>query len=86
MGPSYVGGRILASLALDKDDEWSTCGLVRSRPHGFPPEPIRFLGGNLVKGAIGRKERAEDRGRKPSWMDTALVKLAPPGLVPNKRN
>jgi putative aminophosphonate oxidoreductase len=85
VGPSYVGGRILASLALGKDDEWSTCGLVRSRPHGFPPEPIRFVGGNVVKAAIVRKERAEDRGRTPSWMDTALVKLAPPGLVPNKR-
>jgi putative aminophosphonate oxidoreductase len=85
VGPSYVGGRILASLALGKDDEWSTCGLVRSRPHRFPPEPIRFVGGNLVKGAIGRKERAEDRGRRPSWIDASLVKLAPPGLVPNKR-
>jgi putative aminophosphonate oxidoreductase len=85
VGPSYVGGRILASLALGKDDEWSTCGLVRARPDGFPPEPIRFVGGNLVKSAIVRKERAEDTGRKPSRIDGWLVRLAPAGLVPNKR-
>jgi putative aminophosphonate oxidoreductase len=85
VGPSYVGGRILASLALGREDEWSTCGLVRSRPGGFPPEPIRYLGGNLVKAAIVRKERAEDAGRKPGRIATSLVKLAPPGLVPNKR-
>jgi putative aminophosphonate oxidoreductase len=85
VGPSYVGGRILASLALGKDDEWTTCGLVRTRPHGFPPEPVRFVGGSLVKAAIVRKERAEDAGRRPSWIDVSLVKLAPAGLVPNKR-
>lgn len=85
VGPSYVGGRILASLALGKDDEWSASALVRDRPHGFPPEPIRFVGGSLVKAAITRKERAEDAGRAPSRIDASLVKLAPAGLVPNKR-
>jgi putative aminophosphonate oxidoreductase len=85
VGPSHVGGRVLASLALGRQDEWSTCGLVRSRPGGFPPEPFRFVGGTLVKAAIVRKERAEDAGRKARWLDTSLVKLAPPGLVPNKR-
>jgi putative aminophosphonate oxidoreductase len=85
VGPSFVGGRILASLALGKHDEWATCGLVRHRPERFPPEPFRFIGGHLVKSAIVRKERAEDAGRTPSRLDTALVKLAPAGLVPNKR-
>lgn len=85
VGPSYVGGRILASLALGKDDEWSRCGMVGFRPASFPPEPFRFVGGNVVKAAIVRKERSEDAGRKPSWLATSLVKLAPPGLVPNKR-
>jgi putative aminophosphonate oxidoreductase len=85
VGPSYVGGRILASLALGKRDEWSTCGLVRARPGGFPPEPVRYLGGSVVKAAVARKERAEDDGRAPSRVDTALVKLAPAGLVPSTR-
>jgi glycine/D-amino acid oxidase-like deaminating enzyme len=85
VGPSYVGGRILASLALGRKDDWSESGLVRTRPEGFPPEPVRFVGGKLVKAAIVRKEAAEDAGRKPGRISSWLVKLAPPGLVPNKR-
>ncbi len=85
VGPSYLGGRILASLALRRDDEWSRCGLVglpKSRP--FPPEPFRFVGGNLVRAAIARKERAEDEGRRVDPMTRRLVRLAPAGLVPVK--
>src|SRR5207249_2917640 len=43
VGPSYLGGRILASLALGRDDEWSRCGLVRPPERRFPPEPVRRL-------------------------------------------
>ena len=82
VGPSFLGGKILASLALGLDDEWSRCGLVGRASRGFPPEPIRYAGGSLVRGAIARKERAEDQGRRPSPVDVRLIKLAPPGLTP----
>jgi putative aminophosphonate oxidoreductase len=82
VGPSVMGGRILASLALGLDDEWSRCGLVRSPPRGLPPEPARFLGGNVVRAAVARKERAEDDGRPVSRLDRGLARLAPAGLVP----
>lgn len=82
VGPSVLGGKILASLALDRRDEWSSCGLVRQPPGGVPPEPIRYIGGMLVKGAIGRKEQAEDQGRRPTRLAHLLARLAPPGLVP----
>ena len=49
VGPSFLGGRILASLALGRDDEWSGCGLVRAAAKRFPGEPIRFLGGSIVR-------------------------------------
>jgi putative aminophosphonate oxidoreductase len=87
VGPSYIGGRILASLALGRDDEWSRSGLVGlpSGPgSGFPPEPIRFLGGNVVRAAIARKERTEDAGRTVGGLTRRLVELAPAGLVPVK--
>ena len=87
VGPSYLGGRILASLALERQDEWSGCGLVGlpSGPgSGFPPEPIRFVGGNLVRAAIARKERAEDAGIRVGGLTRRLVGLAPAGLVPVK--
>jgi glycine/D-amino acid oxidase-like deaminating enzyme len=82
VGPSFLGGRILASLATGSDDEWSSCGLVGTRPGRFPPEPFRFVGGTMVRAAIARKERAEDEGRRPHSLDRRLVSLAPAGLVP----
>jgi len=85
VGPSFVGGRILASLALGLDDEWSSCGLVGLHPGGFPPEPVRYLGALVVRGAIQREERVEDRGGQAGRVTKALVRLAPAGLVPAKR-
>jgi putative aminophosphonate oxidoreductase len=82
VGPSFIGGRILASLALGLDDEWARSGLVRSPPPGLPREPLRYVGGRIVRGAVARKESAEDKGRHPSRIDRALAGLAPAGLVP----
>jgi hypothetical protein len=82
VGPSVLGGKILASLALGLDDEWSNSGLVRQAPNGVPPEPIRHLGGQLVMRAVARNERAAEQGRKPSRIDAAVASLAPAGLVP----
>ncbi|MGH2881968.1 MAG: amine oxidase, partial [Solirubrobacteraceae bacterium] len=82
VGPSALGGRILASLALGLDDEWARCGLVRRPPPGMPGEPLRYVGGRTVRGAVARKERAEDEGRRPARVDRVLAELAPAGLVP----
>jgi putative aminophosphonate oxidoreductase len=85
VGPSRLGGRILASLALELEDEWSSCGLARAPTGGWlPPEPLRYLGGRLVREAVVRKERAEDEGRRASRRTLAIAKLAPAGLVPIK--
>ena len=35
VGPTVVGGRIMASLALESDDEWADCGLVAIRSGSF---------------------------------------------------
>jgi len=80
VGPSRIGGKILSSLALGLQDEWSQCGLVERKVQKFPPEPIRYMGGSLVRGAVQRKERAEAAGVKPRIWDKALVHLAPTGL------
>jgi glycine/D-amino acid oxidase-like deaminating enzyme len=80
VAPSLVAGRILASLALGSDDEWSRCGLVGADPGRFPPEPIRFLGGSLVKDAVARKEGREDRGKRVDPVTRRLAALAPSGF------
>ncbi|SDS23058.1 Glycine/D-amino acid oxidase [Halopseudomonas litoralis] len=80
VGPGRIGGRILASLALERRDEWSQCALVGRHNRTFPPEPFRYLGGTLVRNAVIRKERAEMQGAAPSKIDLLLASLAPAGL------
>jgi putative aminophosphonate oxidoreductase len=80
VGPSLVGGKILASLALDERDEWSTTGLVDRAADPFPPEPVRFLGARLVREAVIRKERSELAGRPPRRLAVRMAALAPAGL------
>jgi putative aminophosphonate oxidoreductase len=82
VGPSLLGGRILASLALGLDDEWAGSPLARGPVSRFPPEPARYLGGHVVRAAVARKEQREDEGRRPGRLTRALASLAPAGLVP----
>lgn len=80
VGPSVIGGKILASLALSLDNEWSGSPLVDQRFARLPPEPIRFVGAHLVREAVRRKERAEAAGEPPSRIAVALAGLVPAGL------
>jgi glycine/D-amino acid oxidase-like deaminating enzyme len=63
-GPSWLGGQILASLALRRDDEWTSLPLATRRVPSLPPEPIKRLGGGVVRAAIMACERAEEEGRR----------------------
>jgi len=80
VGPSVVGGKILASLALGRRDAWSSHPLVGRSAGSFPPEPIRYVGAHLVRAAVARKESAERRGEKPPWLARRLARFAPAGL------
>ncbi len=84
VGPTVVGGRIMASLALESDDEWAGCGLVRDTVEQFPREPFRYCGGRMVIAANRRKERLEDAGLKAGPLTRRLAAMAPAGLVPVK--
>jgi glycine/D-amino acid oxidase-like deaminating enzyme len=66
VGPSWLGGQILASLVLGADDEWSRLPLVDRRIRRLPPEPLNFLGGSLVRSALISVEDAQEAGRRPS--------------------
>jgi len=65
VGPSWLGGRILASLALESDDEWTRLPLATRHVPPLPGEPFRRLGGGVVRWAIMACEEAEEQGRKP---------------------
>jgi glycine/D-amino acid oxidase-like deaminating enzyme len=66
VGPSHLGGQILATLALGKESDLLRLPLVTERPMRFPPEPIRSPGAYVANQAIWRKDQLEDRGEEPS--------------------
>ncbi|WP_374335144.1 FAD-dependent oxidoreductase [Leeia sp.] len=73
---SHLGGQILSSLLLDEDNIWTRSGLAQGPQASFPPEPVRWLGAQLVRGAIRRVETAEDRAQPSRWLDRKLARLA----------
>ena len=79
VGPAHLAGRILASLALDRRDEPSRLALVDPPPVRVPPEPLRYVGGMLVRRALLRRERLEEEGARPDPM-TRLVAGLPERL------
>ena len=76
VGPSYLGGEILARLALDRRDDRTALALVEPSRKLFPPEPFRYVGGSLIRRALVAKDAAEDEGREPGAV-TALVASLP---------
>ncbi len=75
VGPSWLGGRILARLALGIEDELTALPLVNRDVRPLPPEPIKRLGGGLVRGAALRVEEAEQEGRRPALPLRAVAAL-----------
>jgi glycine/D-amino acid oxidase-like deaminating enzyme len=65
VGPSWLGGQILASLALGEQDEWTALPLVERRARRLPPEPLRYAGGKLVRWGTLSSEQAVGAGRRP---------------------
>jgi glycine/D-amino acid oxidase-like deaminating enzyme len=65
VGPSWLAGQVLARLVLGVDDELTRLPLVDRRAPKLPPEPLRRVGGGLVRAAILACEEAEEEGRRP---------------------
>jgi glycine/D-amino acid oxidase-like deaminating enzyme len=89
VAPSALLARVLASLTLGSRDEYAISALASGPPAYLPPEPLRALGGALVRGAVARAEAAEERGAKPNRVDSALRRLVwattPSALEPRLR-
>jgi glycine/D-amino acid oxidase-like deaminating enzyme len=78
VGPSWLGGQILASLALGLDDEWTALPLATRSVPSLPPEPLKRLGGGVVRTAILACEAADEEGRRaplPARAAAALPRL-----------
>jgi glycine/D-amino acid oxidase-like deaminating enzyme len=75
VGPSYLGGEILARLALDRRDELTRLALVDPDRKLMPPEPLRWAGGSVIRGALVRADRADDDGRRPGPVSRAVTSV-----------
>ncbi len=75
VGPSHMVGRVLASLALDRSDEFSRLAIVDPSPQRVPPEPFHWLGGSLIRRGIMSKENAEAEGQSASPIHRALARI-----------
>ena len=75
VGPSYLGGEILARLALDRRDEITGLAIVEPDRKLFPPEPFRYLGGTLIREALVRRDAAIDQGRTPDPVSRFVASL-----------
>ena len=75
VGPSYLGGEILARLALDRRDELTGLALVEPDRKLFPPEPLRWAGGSVIRAALIRRDDAEDEGRSTDPLTRLVASL-----------
>jgi len=80
-----LGGKILASLALEKRDRWATCGLVVQPGRWLPPEPLRYVGAHLVRWAVRKQDRADLENRRVGGLVQRLAALAPGGVVTTRK-
>jgi glycine/D-amino acid oxidase-like deaminating enzyme len=72
VGPSWLGGRLLASLVLG---EPVSSPLVHRAPARLPPEPLRTLGARVVGRALLAIDDAEAAGRPPPPAARAVAAL-----------
>lgn len=80
-GPSHVVAEALAGAAVGVTAEAFPEALRRVPRSPLPPEPVRYLGGRMVRAAIARKEHSEDAGRRPGRISAAVAALDPTGFV-----
>ncbi len=77
VGPSQMVGRCIASRVLGRDDSYASLPIVEpaSALTRVPPEPFRWIGGSLIREAIGRKEQAEAEQRPPGALVSAVASV-----------
>jgi glycine/D-amino acid oxidase-like deaminating enzyme len=62
VGPAELGGRILSALALDRRDPVTRLAIIDPPAKRFPPEPLRYAGGALIRRAMIERDERWQRG------------------------
>jgi len=75
VGPCILGGQILCSLTLGRQDEFTSLPLVGFRSKKFPPEPLMHFGGRITLEAILRTDDAWEAGKPGNPLLKAIARL-----------
>jgi glycine/D-amino acid oxidase-like deaminating enzyme len=76
VGPTELGGRVLADLARGVSSPLTALPIVGGLPgRSFPPEPLRFVGGSVIRAALVRRNDAEAAGRLVDPLTAAVAAL-----------
>jgi glycine/D-amino acid oxidase-like deaminating enzyme len=75
VGPSYMVGRTLASLVLDRRDDHARLPIVDPDPQRVPPEPLHWLGGEAIRRALVGKEDAELSDLRPGLLNSLIARV-----------
>ena len=75
VGPSNMVARTLASLALDRSDDYSRLPFIDPSPQRVPPEPFHWLGGETIRRALTSKENAELAAHRPPLISSLVSKV-----------
>jgi glycine/D-amino acid oxidase-like deaminating enzyme len=75
VGPTYLGGEILARLALDRRDALTRLAIVEPAAKLMPPEPVRWAAGTVIRAALIRQDAAHDAGRRAGALTRFLASL-----------
>jgi hypothetical protein len=75
VGPSHLGGKILAGLVTGTDDPFTRLPVLTREPKRFPPEPVRSPGMMVVNGAIVRKDDTEEGGGHAGPVTRTIARL-----------
>lgn len=73
-----MAGHAIAGALLGMQTPWTHAAtlLQGMTDRIFPPEPLRYLAGRVVRSSVARKELAERDDRVPSWLDRKLAPVA----------
>ena len=75
VGPTHLGGRILAALALDRREPVTRLCVVEPDARRFPPEPLRLAGGAAIRAAMVHADDLLDAGRTPGPLTRLVTSL-----------
>jgi glycine/D-amino acid oxidase-like deaminating enzyme len=81
VAPAKLAGELLAEMATQGGDAGLPPALATAPRGSMPPEPVRYVGGRLVRSALARKEAREDLGGTAGPITRLLAGLDPTSFV-----